>query len=87
MAAVQYNLQMDFVYQQQSLMQRLHETYDQRINMLLQQKRAMVLAFQLSFDQQMRHFRGSLLAMERGAAIAINHPHRKQEVQIPILSA
>ncbi len=65
-------------------MQQLHESYDQRINMLLQQKREIMLLIQSSLDQQMEHFVGSLVAMQRGNEIAINKTEHVQEVQFRV---
>ena len=72
MAAVQHNLQMDFMYQSQMLTHQLHEMYDQRVRMLLQQKRKILVAIQLLSEQQMQSLLGSVIAMERGAAVTIN---------------
>ena len=68
MAAVQ----MDFMRRNQTLMNHFNEMYDNRIRMLLQQKRNLSLAIQHSMDLQMQCLMDGVLSMEQGTEIPIN---------------
>ncbi len=71
MALLSQNIQIEGLRQNQALMHRLHEVYDSRINMLLQQKRAIVQVIQHLMYQQIQSLTKPVPS-QRDAGISID---------------